>query len=78
MTSLNPDPSDGQGRTTATQPAIPAGFSNSVEVAEHAADRWNRFTVAADQQSDVSRRSFKIIAAVMAVGVLAWLLLTLL
>jgi hypothetical protein len=76
MASLNPDPYDGQRRTTATQPAIPAGLGNSAEIAEHATERWDRFTIAADQQSDVSRRSFKIIAAVMAAGVLAWLLLT--
>jgi hypothetical protein len=79
MTSLNHDPlapqQAGQAATSPQAPVVRSAVSADL-LQEHAADRWDRFAVAAAQRSDAGRRSFQIVAAVIAVGVLAWMLLT--
>jgi hypothetical protein len=78
MTSLNqgplqPQPSTPSGsQDAAVRPAV------SAEVAQqHATERWDRQIVAAEQQSAAGRMRFGIIAAVVIVGIVTWLALTL-
>jgi hypothetical protein len=69
MTSLNSDPTVA-GRSAAA--AVPAD-----QVRDHAADRFERGMTARAQQSAVSQRSRLIIYAVIAVGVIVWMVFTL-
>ena len=79
MTSLysspqSPDPAPSK---SAAPDAIRPPASEVVKQ-EHADERWRQGVVSAANQSAVGRRSGVIIGSVIAVGVLAWLIVTML
>ena len=77
MTSLNQGPMQPQPSTQPGSQDAAARPAVSAEVAQqHDADHWNRQIVAAEQQSAAGRMRMGIIAAVVIVGVVAWLALT--
>jgi len=71
-----PDNSPQPPGTTAPAPARPP--ASDAERQAHADERWSRSVVEAANQSAVRRRSAVIIGSVIFVGVLIWVLVTLL